>query len=58
MSEAVLKVVALDFQDIERLVLDLPSGPAAGGQFDDRVGTDRGMTLSCPGATSVAASML
>jgi hypothetical protein len=41
MSEAVLKIVALVLQYIERLVLDLLSGPAAGGQFDDSVGTDR-----------------
>ena len=41
MSEAVLKVVALVLQDVERLVLDLPSRPAAGGQFDDGVGADR-----------------
>ena len=41
MSEAVLKVVALVLQNVERLVLDLPPGPATGGKFDDGVGTDR-----------------
>jgi hypothetical protein len=40
-SEAVLKVVALVLQDIERLVLDLPPGPAARRQFDDISGADR-----------------
>src|SRR4051812_27316603 len=40
-SEAVLKVVALVLQNVERLVLDLPPGPATGGKFDDSVGTDR-----------------
>ncbi len=40
MSEAVLKVVTVVFQDVERFVLDLPSRPPAGGQFDDHVRTD------------------
>ncbi len=40
-SEAVLEVVAVGLEDIERLVLDLPSRPAAGGKFDDRIGTNR-----------------
>src|SRR5271157_5296482 len=39
-SEAVLKVVALVLQNVERLVLDLPPRPATGGKVDDRVGTD------------------
>jgi len=39
-SEVVLKVVTLVLQDIERLVLDFPPGPATGGKFDDGVGTD------------------
>ena len=42
--EAVLKVAALVLQDVERLILDLPSGPAAGGKFDD---------MSAPTARSV-----
>jgi hypothetical protein len=33
--EIVLEVVSLGFQDIERLVLYFPSGPAAGGEFGD-----------------------
>ena len=40
-TEVVLKVVALVLQDVERLVLDLPSGPAAGGEFGDVVAADR-----------------
>jgi hypothetical protein len=40
-SEAVLKVVALVLQNVERLVLDLPPGPATGSKFDDGVATDR-----------------
>jgi hypothetical protein len=40
-SEAVLKVIAVGLEDVERLVLDLPPRPAAGGEFDDRVSTDR-----------------
>ena len=40
-SEAVLKVVAIVLQDVERLILDLPSGPATGGKFTDIVGSDR-----------------
>jgi hypothetical protein len=39
-SEAVLKAVALGLEDVERLILDLPPGPAAGGEFDDGVGAD------------------
>ena len=39
-SEAVLKVIAVGLEDVERLVLDLPPRPAAGGEFDDCVGTD------------------
>jgi hypothetical protein len=41
----VLEVVALVLQNIERLVLDLPPGPATGGKFDDGVGTDRQITV-------------
>ena len=41
MSKAVLKVVAVGLEHVERLVLDLPPCPAAGGKLDDRVGTDR-----------------
>src|SRR3954451_16936464 len=40
-SEAVLEVVALGLEHVERLVLDLPSRPATGGQFDDGTGADR-----------------
>ena len=40
-SEAVLKVVTLVLQNVERLILDLPPGPATGGKFDDGIGTDR-----------------
>ena len=40
-SEGVLKVVTLVLQDVERLVLDFPPGPATGGKLDDIVGTDR-----------------
>ncbi len=41
MSEAVLKVVAVGLEHVEGLVLDLPAGPAAGGQFGDGVLRDR-----------------
>ena len=40
-SEAVLKVVTLVLQNVERFVRDLPPGPATGGKFDDGIGTDR-----------------
>ena len=40
MSEAVLEVVSPGLEHVERLVLDLPSCSAAGGQFDNRIGTD------------------
>jgi hypothetical protein len=40
-SKAVLKVVALVLQYVERLVLGLPPRPAAGGKFDDSVATGR-----------------
>src|SRR3954463_11277974 len=36
-SEAVLEVIAVGLEHVERLVLDLPPRPAAGGAFDDRV---------------------
>jgi hypothetical protein len=35
MAEIVLQVVALGFQDVKRLVLDLLPGPATGGEFGD-----------------------
>jgi hypothetical protein len=38
--EVVLQVVSLGFENIERFVLDLPSGPAGGGQFGDIVPPD------------------
>src|SRR3954466_8414849 len=40
-AEVVLEVVALGLEDVEGLVLDLPSGAAAGGQFGDTVCGDR-----------------
>ena len=39
--EIVLQVVAPGLENVERLVLDLPARPAAGGQFDDRVAIHR-----------------
>ena len=39
--EAMFKVVAIVLQDVERLVLDLPAGAAAGGQFGNGVTGDR-----------------
>ena len=35
MAEAVLKVVATGFQNVERLVLDLPACAVTGGEFRD-----------------------
>jgi hypothetical protein len=37
---AVLEVIAASLESIERLVLDLPSGAATGGQFGDIVTVD------------------
>ena len=39
-SEAVLKVVAVVLQHVERFVLDLPPGSATGGKFDGSIGSD------------------
>ena len=39
-TEIVLEVVAPGFQDVERLVLDLPPGATAAGEFGDVVPTD------------------
>jgi len=39
-AEVVFEVVAVVLEGVEGLVLDLPSGAAAGGEFDDVVGTD------------------
>ena len=36
-SEAVLKIVAVVVEDVERLVLNFPTGPPAGGEFGDIV---------------------
>lgn len=38
--EVVFEIVAVILQDIEALVLDFPSGAAAGGEVDHRVGAD------------------
>ena len=40
-SEIVLEVVSIGFEDVERLVLDLPAGTAAGRRFGDAAGCDR-----------------
>jgi hypothetical protein len=40
-AEVVLEVVALGLEDVEGLVLDLPAGAAASGQFGDCVRSDR-----------------
>src|ERR1700722_4998996 len=40
-SKVVPKVVSVGLQHVEGLVLDLPAGTAAGGQFADGVGRDR-----------------
>lgn len=40
-TDAVLKIVAVDVQDIEGLVFDLPPRLPAGGQVGDRVAVDR-----------------
>ena len=37
-AKIMFEVVTLGFQDVERLVLDFPSGPAAVGEFRDRGG--------------------
>src|SRR4051812_14407116 len=37
MSEVVFQVIALGLENVERLILDLPAGGPAGGQFDDIV---------------------
>jgi hypothetical protein len=34
-------MIAVGLENVERLVLDLPPRPAAGGEFNDRVRTDR-----------------
>ena len=39
-SEVVFEIVAAVLEDVEGLVLDLPAGAAAGGEFDDVVGAD------------------
>src|SRR3954454_19758993 len=39
-AEIVLEVVAVGLEDVEGLVLDLPAGPAAGGELGDRAGGD------------------
>src|SRR5277367_3049947 len=39
-TEVMLQVVSLGFQNIEALVFNLPSGPAAGGEFGDIVSVD------------------
>ena len=39
-AEVVFEVVAVGFEDVESLVLDLPSGAAACGEFGDGVGSD------------------
>ncbi len=41
MTEIVLEVVSLGFQDIEAFVFDLPPGAAGGGEFDDVIAVDR-----------------
>jgi hypothetical protein len=41
MAEIVLEVVAIGLEYIEGLVLDLPAGAAAGGEFGDSLGGDR-----------------
>ena len=38
--EVVFEIVAVVLQDVEAFVLDLPAGPATGGQFGHRVGAD------------------
>jgi len=40
-TEAVIKIIAVMLQHVERLVLDLPPGAAAGGQLGDRVADNR-----------------
>src|SRR5713101_3398958 len=40
-SEIVFEVVSVGLQDVEGLVLDLPAGTAAGGDFGDVVPVDR-----------------
>jgi hypothetical protein len=40
-AEIVLEVVAVGLEDVEGLVLDLPAGAAAGGEFGDGFGADR-----------------
>jgi hypothetical protein len=40
-TEIVLKVVALGLERVKALVLDLPSGTAAGGEFDDSAAIHR-----------------
>jgi hypothetical protein len=37
-AKIMLEVVTLGLQDIEAAVLDLPSGAAGGGDFDDIIG--------------------
>ena len=39
--EVVLEVVSVGLEDVEGLVLDLPTGAAAGGEFGDGIGGDR-----------------
>ncbi len=38
-TEAVLQVVSLGLENVEGLVLDLPAGAAAGGEFGDILGS-------------------
>ena len=40
-TEIVLEVVSLGFQDIEAFVFYLPPGAAGGGEFDDVIAVDR-----------------
>lgn len=40
-SEIVIEVVTIGFEDVECLVLDLPAGTAAGRRFGDAAGCDR-----------------
>ena len=39
-AEIVLKIIALGFQDIKALVLDLPPGAAGGGKGGNIIGID------------------
>src|SRR3979411_2017446 len=40
-SKVVFEIISVGLEHVERLVLDLPPGASAGGQFGDGIGGDR-----------------